>query len=187
MGAFSRSALLPPPRGILPLRPAKPKWAFHVQTVPMKLVIRGFQGARQSIRTPADSFTSKDIARAVVDARKRGVDERVVLDDSPSSTLGPRPCELRRSHANKLALRHHAQQIPGDRRPARADGSFNYTMSAQQRNAENVIVLWNSLRLQRRASATGSGFGSRPMITRSDTDSDPLTTTRSGLLAFSPL
>jgi phosphatidylserine/phosphatidylglycerophosphate/cardiolipin synthase-like enzyme len=22
-------------------------------------------------------------------------------------------------------------------------GSFNYTMSAQQRNAENVVVLWN--------------------------------------------
>jgi phosphatidylserine/phosphatidylglycerophosphate/cardiolipin synthase-like enzyme len=38
--------------------------------------------ARQSIRMPAYSFTSKDIARALVDARKRGVDVRVVLDDS---------------------------------------------------------------------------------------------------------
>jgi phosphatidylserine/phosphatidylglycerophosphate/cardiolipin synthase-like enzyme len=144
MGSFWRLALLPPLRGILPLRPAKPKWAFHLQAVPMNWSFAGSK-ARQSIRMPAYSFTSEDIARALVDARKRGVDVRVVLDVSQksSSTLGPRSCELRRSHANKLSLRHHAQQIPVDRGEHVQTGSFNYTMSAQQRNAENMIVLWN--------------------------------------------
>jgi phosphatidylserine/phosphatidylglycerophosphate/cardiolipin synthase-like enzyme len=41
-----------------------------------ELIIRAIQGARQSIRMAAYSFTSKDIARALVDAHKRGVDLR---------------------------------------------------------------------------------------------------------------
>jgi phosphatidylserine/phosphatidylglycerophosphate/cardiolipin synthase-like enzyme len=50
-----------------------------------ELVIRAIQGARQSIRVAAYSFTSKDIARALVEAHREGVDVRVVLDDSQKS------------------------------------------------------------------------------------------------------
>jgi phosphatidylserine/phosphatidylglycerophosphate/cardiolipin synthase-like enzyme len=52
-----------------------------------ELVLRAIQGAHQSILA-AYSFTSKDIAKALVEAHRNGVDVRVVLDDarSPSAT-----------------------------------------------------------------------------------------------------
>jgi phosphatidylserine/phosphatidylglycerophosphate/cardiolipin synthase-like enzyme len=49
-----------------------------------ELVIRAIQNARHSIRVAAYSFTSKEVALALVDAHRGGVDVRVLLDDSQS-------------------------------------------------------------------------------------------------------
>jgi phosphatidylserine/phosphatidylglycerophosphate/cardiolipin synthase-like enzyme len=46
--------------------------------------------------------------------------------------------QCRHSHTHQLSLCPHAQQVLADDKHVQT-GSCNYTMSAQQRNAENVI------------------------------------------------
>jgi len=111
-----------------------------------ELVIRAIQNARHSIRVAAYSFTSKEVARALVDAHKRGVDVRAVLDDSQKSERYTGATFLANSGiptrtSSRYAIMHNKFLVIDDRHVQ--TGSFNYTMSAQQRNAENVIVLWN--------------------------------------------
>ena len=43
--------------------------------------------------------------------------------------------------SSRYAIMHNKFLVIDDKHVQ--TGSFNYTMSAQQRNAENVIVLWN--------------------------------------------
>jgi phosphatidylserine/phosphatidylglycerophosphate/cardiolipin synthase-like enzyme len=94
----------------------------------------------------AYSFTSKDVARALVDANRRGVDVRVVLDDSQKSERYTGATFLANTGiptrtSSRYAIMHNKfLVIDGEHVQT---GSFNYTISAQQRNAENVIVLWN--------------------------------------------
>jgi phosphatidylserine/phosphatidylglycerophosphate/cardiolipin synthase-like enzyme len=111
-----------------------------------ELVIRSIEGARQSIRMAAYSCTSKDIARALVDAHKRGVDVHAVLDDSQKSERYTGATFLANAGiptriSSRYAIMHNKFLVIDDKHVQ--TGSFNYTMSAQQRNAENVIVLWN--------------------------------------------
>jgi phosphatidylserine/phosphatidylglycerophosphate/cardiolipin synthase-like enzyme len=110
-----------------------------------ELIIRAIQGARQSIRVAAYSFTSKDIARALVDAHKRGVDVRAVLDDSQKSERYTGATFLANAGiptrtSSRYAIMHNKFLVVDGKHVQ--TGSFNYT-SARERNAENVIVLWN--------------------------------------------
>jgi phosphatidylserine/phosphatidylglycerophosphate/cardiolipin synthase-like enzyme len=111
-----------------------------------ELVIRAIQGARQSIRMAAYSFTSKDIARALVEAHREGVDVRVVLDDGQKSERYTGATFLANAGiptrtSSRYAIMHNKFLVIDAKHVQ--TGSFNYTNSAQQRNAENVIVLWN--------------------------------------------
>jgi phosphatidylserine/phosphatidylglycerophosphate/cardiolipin synthase-like enzyme len=111
-----------------------------------ELIIRAIQGARQSIRVAAYSFTSKDIARALVEAHREGVDVRVVLDDSQKSERYTGATFLANAGiptrtSSRYAIMHNKFLVIDDKHVQ--TGSFNYTKGAQQRNAENVIVLWN--------------------------------------------
>jgi phosphatidylserine/phosphatidylglycerophosphate/cardiolipin synthase-like enzyme len=77
-----------------------------------ELVIRAIQNARHSIRVAAYSFTSKDIARALANAHRSGIEVRVVLDDSQKSeryTGATFLANAGNSDTNQLALRHYAQ------------------------------------------------------------------------------
>ena len=49
------------------------------------LVVKTIAGAKKSILVQAYSFTSAQIAKALVEARARGVDVRVILDKSQKS------------------------------------------------------------------------------------------------------
>ena len=56
------------------------------------LVLRAINSARQSVRLAAYAFTARPVVRALIDARKRGVDVAVVVDyknnlSDPSWTL----------------------------------------------------------------------------------------------------
>jgi phosphatidylserine/phosphatidylglycerophosphate/cardiolipin synthase-like enzyme len=111
-----------------------------------ELVIRAIQNARHSIRVAAYSFTSKEIARALVDAHRAGIDVRVVLDDSQKSERYSGATFLANSGiptrtSSRYAIMHNKFLVIDGRHVQ--TGSFNYTTSAQERNAENVIVLWN--------------------------------------------
>lgn len=92
----------------------------------------------------AYTFTSKPIAQSLIRAKKRGVDIKVILDESQISS--------KYSVINEL----FGQKIPIwiDFKPAIAHskiviidnskiitGSFNLTHAAESRNAENLLVI----------------------------------------------
>jgi len=117
------------------------------------LVVETIDGAQKSLRVAAYSFTSKPIAKALVAAEKRGVDVQVVLDKSQQSERYTSATFI--AHAgipvrinSRYAIMHN-KFIVVDGATVET-GSFNYTRSAQARNAENVVVI----RQQPRFAAT---------------------------------
>ena len=105
--------------------------------------------ARQSIHVQAYLLTSRSIAKALLRAHQRGVRVQILADaamvaGSESSripelaTAGvPVWLETRYSNAhNKIML----VDAEGEH-PVVLTGSYNYTWSAQARNAENLLIL----------------------------------------------
>ena len=120
--------------------------AFSPQAGATELVVKAIAEARKSIRLAAYSFTSKPVAQALLEAHKRGVDVKVVVDKSQASA--------RYSSANFLAnvgiptridyryaIMHDKFIVIDDRNVE--TGSFNFTSAAENKNAENVLVLRN--------------------------------------------
>ncbi|OAN44498.1 phospholipase D family protein [Magnetospirillum moscoviense] len=107
-------------------------------------VVEAIGTARRTILVQAYSFTSPPIAQALVQAKKRGVDVRAVLDKSQRTEKysgadflvnGGVPVQIDASHAiahNKVMVLDGGTVITG---------SFNFTKAAQERNAENLLVI----------------------------------------------
>ena len=114
------------------------------------LVLKAIQSAHKSIRVLAYSFTSKPIAEALVAARKRGVDVRVVLDKSQKTEKYTSANFLANSgiptHIDSVHAIAHNKILVIDQQHVET-GSFNFTSAAAKRNAENAIVIWNNPQL----------------------------------------
>lgn len=108
------------------------------------LVLDTVAQAKSDIRIAAYSFSSKAVAKALIDAKKRGVEVRIILDRahagdrySSATFLRNQGFEVRTVSLGKEALMHHKFMVIDDRYVQ--TGSFNYTRAAAQRNAENVL------------------------------------------------
>jgi phosphatidylserine/phosphatidylglycerophosphate/cardiolipin synthase-like enzyme len=107
-------------------------------------IVRELGTARTDILVQAYSFTSAPIARALLDAHNRGVRIDAILDKSQrgakytSATFLANsgiPTFIDESHAiahNKIMIIDRATVITG---------SFNFTKAAEERNAENILIL----------------------------------------------
>jgi len=107
-------------------------------------VVRALSGARTDIYVQAYSFTSAPIAKALVDAARRGVKVEVVLDKSQRTEKYSSadfvahegiPTRIDAAHAiahNKVMV------IDGN---TVLTGSFNFTKAAEEHNAENLLVI----------------------------------------------
>lgn len=123
--------------------------AFTPRDDAESLLVGVIDGARRSLHVQAYAFTSKRIANAMVAARKRGVDVQVLADAQmnrrmkgnalPILLAGGVPVALER----KYNAAHNKVLIADAEGPGCAvvTGSYNFTWSAQNRNAENVLVL----------------------------------------------
>jgi len=118
--------------------------AFSPRGESLQLVLKTIQGAKQSIRVAAYSFTSKPIATALLEANKRGVDVRVVADAKANSGrysavtfLANQGVPVRLN--GKYAIHHHKFILVDGKHLE--TGSFNYSAGAVSKNAENVLVL----------------------------------------------
>lgn len=113
-------------------------------------ILYALDNAKSEIRVQAYSFTSKKIANALAGAKRRGVVVEVILDKSQETQrysmagfLAEQgvPTFIDHSHAiahNKVMLIDHDTVITG---------SYNFTKSAQEANAENLLVM-NSTELK---------------------------------------
>ncbi|WP_374105063.1 phospholipase D family protein [Burkholderia sp. LMG 13014] len=116
------------------------------------LVLRAIGAAHSSIRLAGYTFSSPTIVRALIDARKRGVDVAVVVDyrnNLVESRSGAPRQALNAIAAAGIPTRtisvypiHHDKYMVVDGLTVET-GSFNYTSAAAKRNSENVLVIWN--------------------------------------------
>jgi phosphatidylserine/phosphatidylglycerophosphate/cardiolipin synthase-like enzyme len=107
-------------------------------------IVRELNAAKATILVQAYSFTSAPIAKAIIDAHKRGVKVQVILDRSQrtekyssadSVQHAGIPLWIDAQHAiahNKVMVIDGATVITG---------SFNFTKSAEESNAENMLVI----------------------------------------------
>ncbi|MEW6294416.1 MAG: phospholipase D family protein [Pseudomonadota bacterium] len=120
-------------------------------------LLREIGQARQSIRVQAFLITSRSITRALIAAHERGVAVRVLADremvargdNSRVPDLHSTGIEVRletryASAHNKILL----IDVEGND-PVIITGSYNFTYSAQARNAENVLILRDNPALAR--------------------------------------
>jgi phosphatidylserine/phosphatidylglycerophosphate/cardiolipin synthase-like enzyme len=110
-------------------------------------------GAKKQVLVQAYSFTSAPIARALVDAKHRGVDVQVILDKSQrgaryssATFLANEGVPTYIDPVHKIA---HNKVMVIDGQTV-ITGSFNFTKSAEEGNAENLLVINNAPRLAQR-------------------------------------
>lgn len=114
------------------------------------LIVSSIGELKSSLLIQAYSFTSPTIAEAVVRAHKRGIDVRVIVDKSQVSEKYTAATFLKNQGIpvwidSKPAIAHSKVLILDQE--AIFTGSFNFTRSAQARNAENGIVIQGDARV----------------------------------------
>jgi len=140
----STAAQHAPKEETLSLNGAEATVAFAPNGDATDVVVGAIKGAKSQILLQAYSFTSVPIIQALGMAKDRGVDVEAILDRTNAS----------RRYTGATYLMHHAVPIWIDDSVAIAHnkvmiidgdtvitGSFNFTKAAQQRNAENVMVI----------------------------------------------
>lgn len=111
-------------------------------------VLNVIDAAQAEIRLAGYSFTSPEVASALIRAKARGVDVRVVLDEkanqnrnslSAINLLAARDIPVR-LNGQYAAL--HDKFIVADGHTVET-GSFNYTRAGARHNSENALVIGN--------------------------------------------
>jgi phosphatidylserine/phosphatidylglycerophosphate/cardiolipin synthase-like enzyme len=111
------------------------------------LVTNSINDSKYSIYVQAYSFTSPKIAKSLIDAHIRGIKIYVILDKSQIKAHHSQYHALVKSNIpvwidNKVAIAHNKIMIFDNE--SVLTGSFNFTRSAQRRNAENIIIIQSS-------------------------------------------
>ena len=113
------------------------------------LIARRIASARESVRVQAYLFTDGRLARALFAALRRGVVVEVIGDAVEHAQGGlpwlePLARAGARVYLDAAAAASHNKIVivdGGTSRAAVVTGSYNFTRSAQARNAENVVVI----------------------------------------------
>lgn len=121
---------------------------FSPEGSAQQLVLKTLASAQHSIRILAYAFQAQDIMQALVDAQKRGVDVRVVVDKKRNlgktsqdamSFVSQHGVQVRTNDTFHI---HHDKTIIVDGHTVET-GSFNFATSAESANSENVVVIRN--------------------------------------------
>jgi len=109
-------------------------------------IVEALDKAKSEVLVQAYSFTSKDIAKALVDAHKRGVHVEIVLDKSNRNKTGRYSAADFTAHMGiptfidaEHAIAHNKVMIID--KDFVVTGSFNFTKAAENNNAENLIII----------------------------------------------
>lgn len=100
--------------------------------------------AKSTVRVQAYSFTAREIADALIRARTRGVDVVVILDKSQRRERYSMIDEMKDGGIlvyidDCCAIAHNKVMIIDER--IVVTGSYNFTRSAEVRNAENMLII----------------------------------------------
>jgi len=108
------------------------------------LIVKQINQSKTSIYIQAYGFTSKPIIEAVANAKSRGVEVKMILDKVNETKQGDGARYLKSKDIeilidNKVAIAHNKVMIIDGKNII--TGSFNFTKSAQDKNAENVLII----------------------------------------------
>ncbi len=122
----------------------QPKVCFSPEGHCSAYILDEIAGAQRSIRVQAYSFTSHDIADALIAASKRGVDVAVIVDKSQTSERYSVLADLNDARLPVFidyccAIAHNKVIIIDEHRLL--TGSYNFTKAAESKNAENLLIL----------------------------------------------
>lgn len=110
----------------------------------LNLILQFAGSARQSTDVAAYDFTSQPVAQALAASVARGVSVRLVADEKKSrdhwSLVSALACAGVQVRVNGMYSIMHNKFIVADGNAVET-GSFNYTSSAEKRNAENALVI----------------------------------------------
>jgi phosphatidylserine/phosphatidylglycerophosphate/cardiolipin synthase-like enzyme len=102
------------------------------------------KGSKDRIYVAIYSFTSDRLAEALIEARRRGVDVRVVMERREANVTGSEYPRLLgagvdvRLDANPGLMHHKFMVIDGE---IVVTGSYNWSAAAEERNDENLVVI----------------------------------------------
>jgi phosphatidylserine/phosphatidylglycerophosphate/cardiolipin synthase-like enzyme len=107
-------------------------------------IIKEIDNAKSEILVQAYSFTSTPIAKALLEAHKRGVKVEVILDKSQKTQKYSGATFLANSRIptfidSSHAIAHNKIMIIDGK--IVITGSFNFTKAAESKNAENLLIL----------------------------------------------
>lgn len=134
-------------------------------------IMSSINNARKSIDVAAFSFTSRSVAEALRNASRRGIKVRVIADAKDS--VG-KYSAVTWMHRQGISVRVNGQYAIQHNKFMVIDGitiqtgSYNYTSSADKRNAENVIIIHNH-----RSTAAAYQAEFNRLWQESDEPSDP--------------
>ncbi len=125
------------------------------------LIVGQLAEARKQVLVQAYLLTNRPIVDALVAARKRGVDVRVLMDNGQLDKNSTERLRQLRSAGVPVWLEtryrnaHNKVIVIDAALPSAAviTGSFNFTWSAQHKNAENILVLGRNPTLAARYAA----------------------------------
>lgn len=114
-----------------------------------KILIKEMNTAQKNLNVAIYSLTKEDIANAIIDAKKRGVDVKVITDKEESQSKSQKPIldKLKQDGIpikinSHPGLMHLKLSIIDDK--TACGGSYNYTSNATKENDENLIVMRDS-------------------------------------------
>ena len=139
LGAFVERAQTQPPRG-----PSNIEVYFSPRGGCTDAIVGQLQAAKESVLVQAYSFTSVPLAKALLDAHKRGVRVQVILDKSQRTAKYSSATFLNNSGIPTFidaahAIAHNKVMVVDGR--IVITGSFNFTKAAEESNAENLLVI----------------------------------------------
>lgn len=117
-------------------------------------LIKQIDGAKKSIKVMAYGFTATNLAEALVRAKRRGVDVGLIQDEkSAQNNRETLPILLAAAidvrSDGKHAIQHNKVMLIDD--DIVITGSYNFTNSAEKRNAENIMIVRSSYAAKRYA------------------------------------
>jgi phosphatidylserine/phosphatidylglycerophosphate/cardiolipin synthase-like enzyme len=111
-------------------------------------VVAALGQAKNTVIVQAYSFTSAPIAKALVDASRRGVKVQAILDKSQKGEKYSSATYLANSGLRPMidsahAIAHNKVMVIDGQLVI--TGSFNFTKSAEENNAENLLIIRDSV------------------------------------------
>ena len=134
---------------------ALPVFAFNVDVTKVcfsphggctEAIVDQIDNAKSEILIQAYSFTSTPIAKALVNAHKRGIHVEIILDKSnKSKKYNAGDFTAHMGVTTYIDSRHaiaHNKIMIIDKETI-ITGSFNFTKAAEEKNAENLLIIKN--------------------------------------------